>query len=97
MKKLLVAIITTVALLSPMAVATVEASNAQQCMPGTGVKGIPCEPCVINQYGICVPVLGLEDEDPNMSTEVVVASAAVFAAGLALVANGSFLKQKFVK
>ncbi len=97
MKKLLIAFVTTMALLLPVGVPTVKASNVQQCMPGTGVNYIPCEPCYINSYGICVPYLGIEESEGRISTEVVVVSAAVFAVGLAFLANGSFLKEKIGK
>ena len=97
-RKLILLIILVVTVFLSSVISPIKASNTLQCVPGTGGKtGVVCEPCYVNSYGICVPYLGLEDDEPTLSTEIVIVSTGIFLLGIALVANGSFLKQKFVE
>ncbi|MCA9387050.1 hypothetical protein KC669_03375 [Candidatus Dojkabacteria bacterium] len=88
-------IVATFVLIVPfVTTSNVKAAGVAQCLPGTGVNGIPCEVCYVNSYGICVPDLGIDDSEPIFRTENALVAAAFFTAGLVLFANGSVMKSK---
>ncbi len=75
------------------------AQAVQQCRPGTGIKGVPCEYIVVDcpipgPYGICIPDTSIFDSEGNLNTEALVLASSALFLGIVFVMNGLHLKKR---